>query len=131
MVEIKYVKWGLAARFGNVIELHEDLKNYPKLHDAIIEHEMLHDESSGYTVNDFLNDINGVGTEKISKWELFKFQLVRPKTWIHCLPFYYQRDKGFVIDWFRTIMYSLLAIFIIFDIEMFIKLFYFLKRGGI
>jgi hypothetical protein len=131
MVKIKWVDNGLAASFcdnkdNKTIELHKDLQQFPELYIPIIEHEQAHTSEAGYTKKDFMIDFKGLHTEKISRWQLYKFMLVRPSTWIHCLPFYYQKDKGFVIDWFRTGMYTAIIIYLV----IFIKLITFMMGGG-
>jgi hypothetical protein len=130
MAKIKLVDWGLAARFGDVIEIHKDLKYYPKLYKPILEHEKSHEDCSSYTKKDFALDWNGSHTGKINRWDLFKFQIARPKTWISFLPFYYQSDKGFVIDWFKTILYSIIIVILLFELYMLISLLNFIKGGG-
>lgn len=129
MVKVKWVEYGLAARFGDVIELHKDLKKFPKLYKPMLEHEKSHD-SDDVTWNDIKVDLLGLHTNEINRWELFKFQIIRPKTWISILPFYFTNEKGFVIDYFKTIAYLFLLTMMVLDLGLFIKLFK-LTRGGI
>jgi hypothetical protein len=43
-MKVKYVKWGLANFYEDGIELNENLKKYPKLHNYILLHEKGHKE---------------------------------------------------------------------------------------
>ena len=56
-LKINYVKDTIAYRRGNEIFLHEDLKNYPKLHEAILKHEFEHDDST-FSIKDFFHDVS-------------------------------------------------------------------------
>ena len=129
MVKVRWVEWGLCARFGDTIELHKDLKKFPSLYQPMIEHENAHD-SGDLTWNDIKVDLLGLHTNEINRLELFKFQIVRPKTWISILPFYYQKSKGFVIDYTKTLIYVAFLFFIIADLSLVIKLLNLIKGGG-
>lgn len=118
-----YTDWGVGSRTGNTIELHKDLILYPELHDAILKHELEH-TSKDFSMDDFIHD--AFPNDKINRWELFKFWIVRPKCWIALLPFYWFPGKGFVIDLNRTIIYSIIAFVFAVDAFWIIKL-----MGGI
>lgn len=93
-MKLKFVEWGVANRFGNTIEIHKDLKKYPRLYKPILQHELKHTDK--YSLQDFKADF--LDRVNLNRWEFYKFMLKRPKTWIQFLPFYYQPSKGFVYD---------------------------------
>lgn len=99
--EIVYVKHGVANRFNDYIELHEDLKDYPDLHEFILRHENKH-TSGKYTWNDLKLDIAIPPIDKIL--DVLKFMITRPKTWIQLSPIYksrgiYYKDPSKIIFW--------------------------------
>ena len=57
MVEVIYTTGTIAHRVGNTIYMHEDLKNYPRLHKAILDHELTHTTET-FTLKELLMDIN-------------------------------------------------------------------------
>jgi len=100
-MEIRYVNEGIANRYDEVIELNENLKKYPKLHDFMLKHEMDHTSTEGFTKQDFLLDIN---PGKISYRELMKFMIKNPKSFYQLLPFYKRNnivfyDINLIISW--------------------------------
>ena len=54
---IEYVKDTIAYKKGDKIYLHEDLKNFPALHEAILKHELEHDDKD-FSVKDFFHDVS-------------------------------------------------------------------------
>lgn len=112
-IEIRFVDFGLANNFGDFIELHRDLRNYPNLMLAILWHEIKHEEGE-WNLKDLAHDLTP--NEGLKAWDVWKFMIKRPKTWIQMLPIYYQRDKGIVIDKSRIFIYSFL--FIVFVLEL-------------
>lgn len=104
MVQIEYIEWGLANRFSDRIELNENLKKYPKLHAAILEHELGHHNSNSFR-QDFAHDLAPMN--KLSQADLLKFMFKHPKTWTQFAPFYWSpRRKDFIIDYNMTIIYG-------------------------
>ena len=91
MVEVRYVKYGIANNFGDYIELNENLKAYPELHNAILQHEISHSNEPGFTKKDFLLDL---GPSNVNYWKLFKFMCTFPKTFLQFAPFYWQKFEG-------------------------------------
>lgn len=105
-IKIIETEWGIANNFGNFIEIHKDLKKYPKLRKAILTHEKTHTESV-WSWKDFkLDYFTSAETQGIKRLDLYKFMIKRPKTWIQVLPFYYTTTKGFVIDLNKTIFWA-------------------------
>ena len=92
-MEVRYVKWGLANNFGTFIELNENLKDYPKLHDSILQHEFQHTDKL-FTLHDLNHDLKNDGHEV----DKILFMVKHPKTWIQFLPLYWTKSKGFVYD---------------------------------
>jgi len=119
MVEIKYVEWGLANRFNDVIEVNVHLKGYPELLKPILEHELSHTEKQGFNKEDFLLDLS---PSRTNYWKLFKFMVIYPKTFLQFAPCYFQKKEDkwtFIYDINMSIVWSvfiglLVATYIIF-----------------
>ena len=101
-MEIQYVNHGIGNNFGDVIELNVNLKNYPNLHKAILQHELSHVESKP----DFVMDIT---ERKIDTTELIKFMIKHPKSLTQFLPVYYTKKHGIVYDINMIITYAVLS----------------------
>lgn len=93
-MEVKYVKWGLANRFNDRIEINENLRLYPELHNAILQHELSHTDKQGFNKEDFVLDI---GPSKVNYWKLMKFMICHPRSFLQFAPFYKQ-NKVFIYD---------------------------------
>jgi hypothetical protein len=93
-MKIQYVKGGIGNNFGEVIELNEDLKKYPKLHDSIVSHELRHTKNL-MSKQDFVADM---AETKIDKKELLLFMLKHPRSFSQFLPLYYNKRWGLVYD---------------------------------
>ena len=109
-MKIEYVDSGIANNFGDRIEMHKGLKEYPHLHDAILKHELEHSNVSGFTRYDFMHDI---GTANYSIKEMFKFIVANPKSLLQFSPFikrgdtlYY--DINLIIVW--SFIFSLIGL---------------------
>ena len=86
-MKIVYTKWGLANRFADRIEINEALKEYPELHELVLQHELGHHDS-----NSFIKDLSHDLKEKF-RWDLFKFVITHPRTLINYLPIWYYKEK--------------------------------------
>ena len=93
-MKIKKTQWGVANNFGDRIEVHEDLFNYPKLLAPILQHELKHTDKF-FTISEFVMDLTP--TTKLNRWDLFKFMIARPKTFVQLLPIWITK-KGIVWD---------------------------------
>ena len=93
-MEVRYVKYGIANRFDDYIEINENLRLYPELHSAVLQHELAHTDKKGFNKDDFLLDI---GPSKVNYWKLMKFMIMNPKSFLQFAPFYKQ-GKTFVYD---------------------------------
>lgn len=82
-MEIRYVNHSIGNNFGSFIELNENLKKYPKLHDAILAHELDHTDIEGFNKKDFLLDIS---ENRVSTWDIFKFMVNHPKAFMQFSP---------------------------------------------
>ena len=112
-MEIRYVPWALANRFDTYIEINENLKAYPKLHDAILAHELAHTSSDGFTKKDFILDLS---PGNINYKDLFIFMCKNPKSFLQFAPIYIQEktlfyDINMCIVWFVTLLTIGLDIF--------------------
>lgn len=112
-MEIRYVPWGIANNFGDYIEINENLKLYPKLHDSILAHELQHTKAQGFSKEDFILDISPTS---VSYWSLFKFMCLHPKSFLQFAPIYKQGkilfyDVNMCISWAVVIGAISLAIF--------------------
>jgi len=88
-MQIEYVPYGIANKYAHKIELNENLKQFPKLHDAILQHEFKHTDAKGFNRKDFMLDF---GEDKINNVELLKFMFKYPKSFFQFLPFYKRKD---------------------------------------
>ena len=110
MPEIKYVDYGLANRYDHTIEINENLKKYPSLHDAILSHELSHTDEKGFSKRDFMLDF---GESKINYTQLLKFMIKHPRSFMQILPFYKKEnvffyDINLIIFW--TVLLSVIGL---------------------
>ncbi len=104
MVDVRYVKWGLANRFDDGIELNENLKKYPKLHNSILDHELGHKDSNTFR-QDLAHDLTPI--QKLNQKEVVVFMLKHPKAMIQLLPFYWSsKRKQIVFDLNMILIYG-------------------------
>jgi hypothetical protein len=104
MTKIVYVPWGLANRYDETIEINENLKQYPELHDSILQHELQHTDSKGFTKEDFLLDL---GPSNVDYFKLFKFMCFYPKSFLQFAPVY-KRGKIIFYDINMAIAWSVI-----------------------
>ena len=107
MVEIKYVPYGVANRFGDTIELNAKLKDvkWQKLHDQFLAHELQHTETK-YNMEDLKLDLVTMNSSSIY-YDYIKFLLKTPSAWIQFSPVY-PTPHGRYIDYSRIISYTIL-----------------------
>jgi hypothetical protein len=108
-LNVKYVDWGVANNFGTHIELHKDLINYPKIHDALLAHEKQHTKAI-FSKQDFMLDM--IRNPDLDYSSLWKFMLTRPKTLVQLIPIYWQPGRGFVYDINMLIIYLAMGLII-------------------
>ncbi len=108
VTDIRECEWGVANHFGDFIEIHKDLKKYPKLRIQILRHELQHTDKI-FSLYDLKHDLKA----KVDKKALYHFMIRRPKTWIQFLPLYYQKNKGWVWDLNLILGYVLFIIIVV------------------
>jgi hypothetical protein len=84
-MEIRYVNHSIGNNFGEYIELNENLKKYPKLHESILNHELSHNTGN----NDLVIDLS---ENRIDNKELLKFIINNPGSLRQFLPFVKKAD---------------------------------------
>ena len=93
-IYLEFVKRGIANRFEfkdhSLIEMNWRLKMYPELFNAVLMHELGHDDDSS-AMKDFKHDM------KSKTPGLFKFMLNHLSAWTQLLPFYYDTRKNKVV----------------------------------
>lgn len=94
MTKVIYVPWGLANRYDNIIEINENLRLYPELHDSILNHELSHTDKKGFTKEDFILDLS---PGNVNYWKLLKFMIIFPKSFLQFAPIY-KRGKYLFYD---------------------------------
>lgn len=103
-MKIIEVDHSIANRFDGYIEINKNLKNYPKLLKPILEHELSHTNET-FTWHDFKLDF--ISKTGVNYFDLFRFMLKHPRSFLQLSPLLYTKKKGFVIDINLFIMYSL------------------------
>lgn len=91
-MEVRYVPYAIANRFETHIELNENLRYYPDLHNAILQHELQHTNEKGFNKKDAILDF---GVNKVNYFKLFKFMCIYPKTFLQFAPIYKKGDTLF------------------------------------
>jgi len=108
---IKYSRWGLANRFGNVVVLNINLMKYPYLHDILLKHELLHERNPLKNIRvdyDSLSNLSII--ETIIK---LKFMLKYPKSLIQFSPIYIY-DRRPYLDLSLMIVYIVIFLILVF-----------------
>jgi hypothetical protein len=119
-IYIKFVNLGIANRFEfedhSLIEMNKRLKMYPELFNAVLMHELGHDDST--TMEDFKHDM------KSKTPGLFRFMSRHLSAWTQILPFYWdiKRNKlvydiSYIASWFM-IAGTALAVFFLMKFVM-------------
>jgi hypothetical protein len=104
-LEIKYINFGTANRVGDVIYINKNMKKYPKLYKAVLNHERKH--SSGWNMDDFMLDLFNRDL-KGHKQEYWKFVFNNPKSLLNFSPIL-KIDNQWVIDVNLLIFWIILA----------------------
>jgi len=110
--KIIYRNYGIADRFDDdVIELNKHLKNYPKLHKALIEHEARHTNNQRFNRQDLMHDLTT--QNQINTWQLMKFIVRHPFSLIQFAPVYWTKNRGIIIDYNLIIGWCLISFIVI------------------
>lgn len=115
VMEVKYVKGGLANNFGNVIEINENLRKYPELLQPILKHELSHTDKA-FSMEDLMLDITA--THNLDQRKLMKFMIKHPRSFTQLLPIYYSKDRGFVYDLNLSLSYVMYLTLVLLGIAM-------------
>ena len=96
-------------------ELNEKLKNYPDLHEKVLEHELRHLANEDKGMKEFLNDLRIDFTEFTGWTDDFRFFLRHPMTFIESLsPLMLSKKDGWGVNPSNVvIMFLLLSTFVI------------------
>jgi hypothetical protein len=80
-MRIDYVDYGIANRFADHIEINKNIKNYPKLHKFILEHELSH-TARYLSWKEFLMEFDMPPMK-----EMLQFIAANPKEFLYeCMP---------------------------------------------
>jgi hypothetical protein len=109
-ISVEYVKWGLANRFDDTIELNESLIKNKELHDAILSHERGHHHNNTFK-QDFIHDLRPIN--KLSQKDLIVFMIKHPRTFTQILPFYWSPRRKKIIYDINTIVIYIIVFAII------------------
>lgn len=101
-LKIVETNWGVANRFDNEIEVNKNLSKYPELYKVVIEHELNHDNSF-FSMKDFKHDV----MPNINLFAVLKFMIRHPSSLTQFIPFYYNKQRGFVYDINLILIYAL------------------------
>ena len=93
-LKFKEIDYGIACRIEDTIYYNKNLKKYPELLKAILEHEKEH--TLGFELQDIILDLNGTHLKEVKK-EYYKFILLHPSSLTMLLPVLIY-DKRTVID---------------------------------
>lgn len=106
MVEISYVKWGLANRFDDGIEMNEALKKDRRLHDAILDHELGHKKKNTFK-QDLVHDLTPIN--RLDQRDLLVFMIKNPRTLTQLLPIYWSpKRRRIIYDLNMILIYGIL-----------------------
>jgi hypothetical protein len=117
-LEIIEVDCGIANNFGTHIEINKNLKKYPKLYNAILDHEVEHTDKL-FSAKDFKLDL--LSSSNINNIDLLWFIKKHPKAIIQFMPLWYSKRNGIYYDINMIIAYTAFSIPIIGGIILGIK----------
>jgi len=83
LMKLTYIDYGVGNRVGDTIFLNKNLKKYPQLHDAILEHEGNHTDD--WSFKDFMLDLRNDEIGEV-KGEYYRFILTHPRAWANYSP---------------------------------------------
>ena len=107
-MEVFYVNHGIGNNFGNYIEINKHLKDYPKLHESVLNHELKH-TNSFFSWRDFKIDVTESQT---NSWDLLKFMVRHPLSFTQLLPVYITKKQGIVYDLNLIFIYLFVGMFL-------------------
>jgi len=104
-MKVKYISWGTGMKIGNTIYLNQKLKKLPRLHNAIMEHELKH--SSSWSGKDMLLDLTDFESLSFKK-DYWKFMFTNPRAWFSLSPIV-RMNKRWSIDITLMIFYLIMG----------------------
>lgn len=105
--QIIYTKWGIGNSYNDRIEINENLKKYPELHDYVIQHELGHNNKL-FTLKELKHDL----TPSKYSFEIIKFMLKHPKALSQLLPII-RSNKRIALDINLMIIYFTITIILL------------------
>lgn len=106
-IPIHYINYGIGYHVTDKgkswIELNKHLKDYPSLHQAVLNHELGHNTGNRM---DFLHDLKDHFNPNF-QFRLFQFSLRHPSAWLSNSPILFDK-KGIGINWFMFAMWGFL-----------------------
>lgn len=109
-LQIIEVDYGIANNFGTHIEINKNLKKYPELYKAILDHELDHTDKY-FSMEDFKLDL--ISGNNIKNIDLLWFIRRHPKAAVQFFPLWYSKRNGFYYDINMIIAYFAFSIPII------------------
>jgi len=114
-MEIIEIDYGTGNRVGDKIYINKNLKRYPGLYKAVLEHEKKH--TGEFKLKDILLDLSNEDLRKVKpQWIKFIFQ--NPKSWINFFPILklgnqWTFDISIFFIWILVILMIILGWFLI------------------
>lgn len=109
--KVIYSRYGMANYYKDFIEINYNLKYNKILRDYVMKHELGH--SSKFDLHHEINDGFKLLTKPKICFQLIKFYLTNPGTWIDFLPIQIKRNK-IVYDLNLLILYGIIGMIIYF-----------------
>ena len=107
-LKIVYRGYGIADRFPDgIIEMNKHLKDYPKLHKALRQHEARHTNNTKFNREDLIHDLST--PNQIDTWSMMKFMVRHPFSLVQFLPVYWTKKRGWIIDFNLIIGWCVLS----------------------
>lgn len=108
MTPIKYTNYGIGYYCSDgTIELNQNLKKYPEVHQMVLEHELGHARINNKHI-DFMHDLkDSVNFKK--NWMLLKFTLKHPSALLSFTPVFFEKG-GVSFNWFMCLFWGFIIL---------------------
>ena len=103
MIKVKEISYGIASRIGNMIYVHKNLKEYPELYNAILQHEFSH--TSGFSWKDVQIDIKNNHLEGCRR-DYYAFLIQNPTALLQLSPVL-KYDGRYTLDLTLMLFYGI------------------------
>ncbi len=113
LMKVKYIDYGVGNRVEDIIYLNENLKKYPRLHDAILEHENNHTDD--WSFDDFMLDLRNDEIKDV-KGDYYRFLFSHPKAWANYSPILKLGDSwcfDITLIFFYAMFFALLFLLVV------------------